>query len=255
MASVSDHGFILLVGTETLQVEDTGSTKFWRRKAAAKRDDFAANDLVTVRIKTNVDPPELREIADRDSWKWVDNIRKQPVSGTIDKLDSKYLTLKFADGSTFSYRATDKSKVTIKDRPECKLADLPVGMKVFAKGRTLATLDTWLAEITDVPIAAKETKTKGTKTGVKSAGKKPAALPATGKLSGLILSHLSQYKMFDIVSNAIVYHITYTSTTKFTLDGKPSQAASLNRDQKAEISYSRDKFGRIIASKVELIGP
>lgn len=245
----------MLVGSETLQVEDTGSTRFWKKKAVADRKDFGENDLVTVRIKTNVDPPEVREIADRDSWNWIDNIRKQPVAGTIEKIDSKYLTLKLSDGSSFAYRATEKSKVTMRDKPDCKLTDLQVGQKVYAKGRTLASLETWLAEITDTPIAAKPAKATTSKGAAKTTTKKPKALPASGKLEGMVLSHLVQYKMFDIVRDASTFHVTYTTTTKWTLDGKPAAVSSMNRDQKAQISYARDKFGRIIASKVELFSP
>ena len=239
-----------MVGTDTLQVEDTGSTRFWRRKATGERTDFKAEDLVTVRIKTNVDPPEIREMADRETWKWIDSCRKQPMAGTLQKVDAKYVTIKFADGSSFDYRATDKSKVTFKDHPDWKLSDLQVGLNVYVKGRTLATLDTWLAEITDVPIAGKPTKAMDTKTKSRKATSK--ALPASGKLEGMVLSHLPQYKMFDIVQNAATFHITYTATTKVILDGKAATIAALNRDQKTLITYSRDKFGRIIASKVEL---
>ncbi len=249
IAEVTERGFVLQVGTDSISVEDSGSTKFWKGKAAVKRGAFAVSDLVTARIKTSTDTPELREIADRESWKWLDNVRKQPVVGTIEKVDPKYLTLKLEDGTSFSYRATEKSKVEMKGRPDMKLTDLEVGQKVYAKGRTLATLDTWLALITDTPLAPKAVK--GKSSGGKR-GSKAKVLPAHGSIDGLVLGHTAQFHMFDIAHDAATLHITYTSTTKFILDGIAVKAVAIQPNQKTIVFYSRDKFGRIVASRVEL---
>jgi hypothetical protein len=249
IAGVTERGFILQIGSDNLTVEDTSQTKFWSGRAQVKRDSFKEGDLVTARIKTNCDPPELRELADRDSWKWLDNVRKQPQMGTVQKVDDKYLTLRLADGGMFAYRATDKSKVSLTGKPDAKVTDLEVGQKVYAKGRTLATLDTWLAEVTDVPIPMKPVKEKG------SRKSRPKPVPASGKLDGLVLSHLPRYKMLDMAHEFLTLHITYTEHTKFYLDGKAVKPIAIQPQQKVVISYSRDKFGRILASKVELFTP
>lgn len=246
IAAVTERGFILQVGTDNLTVEDSSSTKFWREKHVVKRDAFKASDLITARIKTNVDPPELRELADRQTWQWLDRIRKEPQSGTIEKIDDKYLVLRLADGSTFTYRATDKTKVDVKAKPGAKVVDLEVGEKVFAKGRTLATLDTWLAEVTDTPPAAKPEK------GSKKRKAKPVMLPSSGKLDGLVLAHLAPYRMFDMIHQVATLHITYNDRTKFYLDGRPTKSSAIQPQQKVLITYTRDKYGRIVASKVEL---
>src|SRR5947209_7958265 len=47
IAQISARGFILQVGSDSISVDDTGSTRFWRAKAAAKRDAFKEGDLVT----------------------------------------------------------------------------------------------------------------------------------------------------------------------------------------------------------------
>lgn len=246
IAETTARGFILQVGSESLTLEDTPSTKFWRDKNSVERTAFNPGDLVTVRVKTNTDPPELREMADRATWKWVDACRKEPQAGQIVKVDDKYLTIRLADGSTFAYRATDKSKVSITGMPNASVTDLQVGQRVYVKGRTLATLDTWLAEVTDVPIPAKPTKeSKGRKT-------KAQPLPAHGKIEGMVLARLPQYRMFDMIDNALTLHITYRDSTKFYLDGRAVGPAAIQPQQKVVVSYSRDKYGRLVASKVEL---
>lgn len=164
----------------------------------------------------------------------------------MEKVDDKYITLRLADGTTFAYRATEKSQIKLKGKPDARAADLEPGMKVHAKGRTLATLDTWLVELSDTPFPTKATAEKP------KPSAKPAALAASGRLEGSIVAHLAQYKMFDIDRDQTKLHITYTEATKFFLDGNAVKAASIQPRQRVAVTYTRDKYGRILASKVEL---
>jgi len=81
---------------------------------------------------------------------------------------------------------------------------------------------------------------------------KAKPLPATGKIEGTILAHTQTLKMFDGQVGITVLHFSYDLETKFCLDGKPAHAEDIRRNMQCVVHYHRDKFGRIIASKVEL---
>ncbi len=246
IADISEKGFVITVGTQPLAVEQGFETRFWSGKAIVKRDVFKVGDRVFARVKTDADPPQLRELADKATWDWLDRIRKEPQQGTIEKVDDKGVTLKFADGSVFVYRATAKSQVSLKDKAGATTTDLVVGQHVWAKGRTLPTLDTWLVTVTDSPLEVKPKKETHKR------GEKTKALPTSGKLTGTIIALIKPLKMFDVLVGIATLHISYDIETKFTLDGKPANAEVMRRNMEFVAIYRRDKFGRIFASKVEL---
>jgi len=241
---VDERGFVLQVGTQPLAVEDSYQTRFWKAKTPAKRDAFGPGDAVWVRVKTDADPPQLREMADRPTAVWLDGIRKGTTKGVVVKLDAKFLTLKLEDGSTFDYRATDSTKVSLQGKAAA-LADVKEGTTVFAKGRLLPTLDTFLVELSDAapaPAAVKEKKSKAVKL---------APLQGSGSLEGQIVKLHPEISMFDLETDRML-HITVTPATKFSVDGSPANKDALRVRLRAKISYKRDKAGRIIASKVDL---
>ena len=246
IAKIDDRGMVLQVGSQPLAVEDNYQTRFWLNKASAKRESFHAGDAVFVRIKTDVDPPQLREMADRATWTWLDSIRKGAKRGTIEKRDPKSLTIKFDDGSTFAYRCTDKTVVQLKSKPGAVLSDLEAGMMVYAKGRLLPSLDTFLSEVSDSLIESKS------EAGMKSKKVKMTPLPTEGSIEGRIVQVNGELSMIDVQSDRLL-HVTFTSSTKFTLDGQTVTKAELRIQMNARVAYRRDKAGRIIASSVGLL--
>ncbi|MEQ1821409.1 MAG: DUF5666 domain-containing protein [Fimbriimonadaceae bacterium] len=246
--SSSEGGYVLQVGTQPLAVEDNYQTRFYRNKEAAKRDGFKAGDTVVCRIKTDADPPQLREMADKATWQWLDDIRKKPQKGQITKIDSKFVTIKLDIGGSHSYRATEKSDVLIGGKPGT-LADLRADMVVYIKGRTLPTLDTFADVISNqaIVIAKKETAT----TTGKQKTKKMDPIEPEGVLTGTVTAVHGEISMFDVQADRVL-HITYNSSTKFSLDGSNASASALAVGLGARVTYKRDKSGRIIASRVDL---
>jgi hypothetical protein len=250
---VTDRGFILMVGTELLAVEDTPETRWWLKGAQADRKGFAKDAQVHVRIKTDADPPILREMADAGTWKWLEETRKEFRKGVIDKVDAKFLHVKFADGSSFSYRLTEKSPLKLANKAAATISDLSPGLTIWVKGRLLPTLDTWAAEVRDTPPAepAAKKNTKGSSAApTKQIASKP--IPTSGKLETIVQGHYPQLKMFDVIFDNRTLHITYNADTKWTYSGKAGRPEQLTKNLEAVITYRRDKSGRIIASKVEL---
>lgn len=247
VVKVQERGFIFQVGTQPLAVEDSYETRFWRDKKPVKREAFLAGDPVAVRIKTDADPPQLREMADKATQTWLEAIRRDFKKGSIEKVDPKFVTIKFDDGSSFAYRATDKSKVTLKGK-SAALSGLDEGMIVYAKGRLLPTLDTFLVEITDVAPPAPVAKSKSPEKGPKA---KLTPLKPDGLLEGTVSRHHPEISMFDIEADRML-HITYSASTKFTLDGQSVGKDAIRPRLRARIAYKRDKAGRILASRVDL---
>jgi len=247
---VTERGFILQVGTEPLGVEDSVATRLWKGCVPVKRDAFAKGEAVFARIKPETDPPTLREMADLATWKWLDRVRREPQKAVIDKIDSKYMTVRLEDGRTFAFRATDKSQVKLKNEPNATLGSLKAGMQVYVKGRLLPTLDTWLALVSDAPI---ESTTKSASS--KAAPKKLEPLPSSGKIEGTVLALLDTLRMFDVLMGSRALHITYNLETKFFYEGRPAKFDAVKRDRRVLVHYKRDKAGRLVASKVELFPP
>ncbi len=234
----------LQVGTEKLVVEDTSSTKFWFGRAAKSREALASGLDVMVRIKSDANPPQLREIADRPTWAWLDRVRKEPQEGQILKADGKSLILQLGDGSAFTYRFTEKTKIDFVKGDPSQSSALKAGTRVFVKGRLLSNLDTWAAEIKDVPYPAKATASKGKA--------KPTKLAASGSFECTILGLMDPIDMLDVLVNLQTFHLTVNLDTQWRMAGKKVGPEALRRGQTAKITYKRDKFGRIVATRVDL---
>ncbi len=244
---VTERGFVLLVGTEPLGVEDGIATKYWKDGAAAKRPAFGKGDSIHARIKTDSDPPLLREMADPATAKWLESIRRDPTKAVLEKIDAKYLHVKLQDGKSFSFRATDKTAVKLKGRANPTLMDLQLGQTVYVKGRLLPTLDTWLVTVSDEPIPAASSASK-----TKASAPKLSPLPPSGSLAGTVLEVFQNIKMFDLRMERRTVHVTYTNETRFFYQGAPVSAEKIKVNLRCSVEYRRDKSGRLIASKVEM---
>jgi len=243
---ITARGFVLSVGTESMTVEDASSTKFWLSKASAKREAFKADQSVMVRIKTDANVPALREMADLTSWTWLERVRSQFIGGSLVKHDGKTLSVKFDDGSTFAYRATDKSKIRLTDG-ESKFSTLKEGQRIYVKGRLLSNLDTWLAEIVDRAPAQAPAKTSRSKT----ASKAPP-LPKTGTFECTALGYNLGLQMLDVLHGIETIHITINRDTRWYVnDRKVATPESVVKGAGLKIAFKRDRYGRIVATRID----
>lgn len=247
---VTERGFVLKVGTEPLAVEDSSETRVWRAHVRSARSEFKRDEIVGVRIKTDLDPPVLREMADVATWRWLNQLRKEPVRATVERVDSKVMRVRLEDGKPFEFRISEKTNITIGGK-ECGISDLAPGLSVYVKGRLLPTLDTWLEKVSDVPIPGKAATAKPT-----SKPKPLPPLPASGSFTGSIEGVLANLRMFDVkATDGRVLHVTYSAGTLFQLDNEASKPDRLTKGMTCVVHYKRDKTGRILASKVDLFRP
>ena len=253
---ITERGFVLQVGTEPLAVDDEHDTRFWKGKSAVKREAISIGDSVFARIKVDNDPPVLREIADKETWRWLDKIRTEPQQGIVEKIDSKTLTAKFPDGTSFVYRATDKTKVQVKAVSDPGLTDLKAGQTVYLRGRTLSNLDTWLALVSDTPLPMPKgasSRKSSSEDGEKAKVPRGPTIPTSGSLTGYTLALLGKLSMFDVIADpSKALHISYNDATQFFYEGKRCRPDVIIRGLRFKLLYRRDRFGRILATKVEL---
>jgi hypothetical protein len=244
------EGWILRVGTDAVPVSADKRTRYWCRRAAADATAFKAGDTIVARIVPDDTPASLRELADKASWSWLEGIRKGVRDGTVKAFDGKHLTLTFSDGTEMGYRATEKSKITIDGKP-ATLGDLKSGTRLWAKGRTLPTLDVWLVAASDRAIIDPPKKSTSKKSAAQ-ASEKPRKIPASGQLKGEIAVHYQGMAMFDLIVDGWKLHVSFFSSTSFTFGGTKCGPEELVPGRDATVTYKKDQYGRIIAAKVAI---
>jgi len=243
IVEITDRGFIFSIDGKTVAADDNPQTHYWADRDRALRDRFKAGDSVGVRIKTDVSPAELRELADAASWRWLNNLRKEAVGGVVVKADTKWLTLKLDDGSSFTYKLTAKSSAQIAGAAT-PVSSLAPGAHVFVKGRLTSTLETSAAMVTDIRPEP-ERKTSRSKTSA-------LRLAATGQIRGSVETVRASLRMIDVKVQDHLLHVTYSKDTTFAQNGNRIGAMDIQKGWEALVTYRRDGYGRLIASKVEL---
>lgn len=137
-------------GTELSAVVDAKS-RFWRKRQAAVPADFKAGEELTVNVKSNEKGVQLREVSDSESTRWLGFIRKGVMMGTLTGGDKTGIFVKFADGSRFHYRMTDKAQIFL-GKEKATTSGLRQGMVVFIKSRLTSTLDSSVQTLSDTPL-------------------------------------------------------------------------------------------------------
>jgi hypothetical protein len=249
IAEINERGFVLTVGTEAIPAQDESTTHFWKDGKPTDRSSFAVGDSVTVRLKTDATPTLVRELADNATSDWLEKIRKGVVSGTIAKVDPRYVTVKVDGGGQFAYRYSAKSKLHISGASS--ISELKEGEHVYIRGRLLPSLDTWITELSDQAIKVETKATKTTKA-TSEERVKPLKINSSGTLKGTIDILKPPFQIIDVIIEGRLLHITYNSKTVFKLDGQKADASACERGLNIEFTYRRDQFGRLILSKVEV---
>ncbi|MGV3618062.1 MAG: hypothetical protein ACO1SV_22275 [Fimbriimonas sp.] len=238
---VNDSGWLLKVGSETIPVVDSPTTRYWRKHAPGERDDFKVGDAVGIRIRNDVSPALMREVADAATWKWLHKVRTEIMACTLVRVDSEGVTVLFGDGKTFTYRPTVKTRCSLQGQP-VNVVELDPGKRLYVRGRLQSNLETWLVAISDNPKLPTKADEKP----------KPLQLPPFGILRGSMERHLPNHRIFDIRYEDRILHITYGPRTVFVLEGKKTLPTQMRNGQEVRIAYKRDGFGRLVATKVEL---
>lgn len=244
---VTERGYILKSGTETIPVEDDQKTKFWIAKNPGTRESFKVGDAITVKIKTDASPALVREMSDPATAKWLEHLRRDDVPAVILKVDLKRILVSFDDKSTFSYAHSAKTKVEINGGPS-SVSELKEGTKVYVKAQLMPSLDTRATLIADKLTVASKT----TKGGTKVAAKRSLKLPEVGFITGVVTAIQEPLSIFDIETSGNFLHITCNSQSRIMIVGSPAllKMNALRTGETVDVNFRRDKYGRIVAAKV-----
>lgn len=249
IAEVGEHTFVLLIDGKAVPVDDDPETRYWIAKERGLRSALKVGDSVGVRVKTDVSPAQLREMADLPSWSWLNRIRKETVGGEVVRADAKWLTLRFADGSQYSYRVTPKAQFDVAKKA-IPIGELTIGQRLYVKGRLSANLETYVVTATDVPPPP-EPPSKSAK---KDDRKTPLKLAASGTLKGEVDFVSGTFGLLDIRVQDRVLHITVLSQALVTRNGVKVALSAIQKGDMASIAYRRDSYGRLLTSKVAVRG-
>lgn len=254
-----DDGATLEVDNRRVEVAITKSSRFWWQFQPAARSRIPVGEGVVVRVKTAGGKTELKELADPGTASWLEAIRRTTLPGRVSSVSPTSVTVEFAERRAFTFRASEKSSISLGGK-KLSLLEVPVGTTVYTKGRLLPSYDTWLVSLSDTPPAAPApAKSTGGKTSTGSKGRPsaPANSPppvssGQGKAKGIVALMLPAHNMFDLKIDGRFYHISLTPTTQFTVAGRKADASALELDMEVEVTYRRDRFGRIVALKVAI---
>lgn len=246
--NVTGKQFELSTSKGRISALTDSKTRFWFGRQSVDMEKFPVGINFSARIKVSDDSATVKEIADTATAAWLTNIRKVPQLGTVVITNLKGITVKFADNTTFTYRATEKSQVIVGGK-EASLDSIQPGQTLYFHARLLSNYDTWLKLASDAPPAIKPEATRTTTKSAK-ASQERAPMASSGEIEGTIVFFYPKTPIFDIVVDGQRYHVNYTANTQFVVDGKKAGANVLDLDLVVRIKYRRDRFGRIMASKI-----
>ena len=246
--NVSGKQFELSTSKGRMSALTDSKTRFWFGRQSVEMEKFPVGITISARIKVADDSATVKEIADTATAAWLTNIRKTPQLGTVLSTNLKGITVKFADNTTFTYRATEKSQVILQGK-ETSLESVQPGQTLYFHARLLSNYDTWLKLASDAPPTIKPETTRSSSKSA-TVGQDRSPMPSSGEIEGTIVFFYPKAPIFDIVVDGQRYHVNYTANTQFMVDGKKAGPNVLDLDLVVRIKYRRDRFGRIMASKI-----
>lgn len=126
-----------------------------RNRSAAKLEDLTAGLEVNVRYrKTEAEPYVLYDLVDAGSWKWLQRMRREVVSGRVQKTTSQGIILEDdKEQGQLSYRVTDKTRWEFADGTS-GIKALKTGQKVWVAPRLLPNGTTMATGVADTELGA-----------------------------------------------------------------------------------------------------
>ncbi|MDX2066182.1 MAG: hypothetical protein SFX74_10605 [Fimbriimonadaceae bacterium] len=249
-------------GTLTLQTSQgpvpirvTEKSQIWMHRKRATLPEVVAGIRGNVRATVDDQGVTLKEFADEATAAWLQAIRRVPQRGRIVSRGVRGITVEFEDRSTFQYRVTEKSKVTV-GGADSSLDQLADGTVLTFHGRLLSNSETWLRLVTDVMPEPKPTpgssssrsrSVRDTRDAV------PPRLPANGEVEGVVTFIVPRGNLFDVEVDGARYHITVVPATQFMQDGRRVSPGLMELDLLVKVRYRQDRFGKLIASRVTIL--
>ena len=165
-------GILVAIDTkeETITIKDrlgktsaytlTDKTRFLKAKREAEVTAFKPGDAIVVHTRKarDSDEPLASEVADKESWTWIDGIRHNLTEAVITAMDEDGLTVAIGTAKIPLTFATSDKTMWAKNGKEATSTDFKVGEKVCILPRALPSGTIMARAITDTPAAAEQMK-------------------------------------------------------------------------------------------------
>ena len=212
--------------------------RLWMNKQPVDAEAFRQMEgkQVMARVSVGVQVrPVVREMADPDTWKWLEKVRRGVVKGVLLGVENNYLIVELPDKTRFAYRFTPKTRFERDGKP-ATVEDFAVGETLYLAPRLLSNLDVMLLSVSNTEKDAHIGRER--------------ALPS---IQGTIQSIDRQKKTLRILTKAgDLREIRYDENTEFTFKGKAVKVEQIKPPARATIHRTRDADGNDYARKVTI---
>ncbi|MCX7925794.1 MAG: hypothetical protein N2554_08305 [Fimbriimonadales bacterium] len=212
--------------------------RLWINKQPAETEQFRQMEGKQVMVRVSVGTqvrPVVREMADPDTWKWLDKVRRGVVKGTLVGVEDNHLVMELPDKTRFAYRFTPKTRFE-RDGKSATIEDFAVGETLYLAPRLLANLDVMLLSVSNTEKDANIGRER--------------ALPS---IQGTIQSIDRQKKTLKVLTRAgDLREIRYDEKTEFTFKGKAVKVEQIKPPARATVHRTRDEQGNDYARKVTI---
>ena len=154
----------------TIQIKDklgkttdyalTEKTRFLKGKQEAEASAFKPGETVVVHIRKARDggDPQAMEVADKASWTWLDDVKRNTTEAVITSLEDEELAVAVgAEKIPLAYKVSDKTTWSRNGKP-ASAADFKAGDKVNIVPRSLPSGAIMARAVSDTPQAAAQLK-------------------------------------------------------------------------------------------------
>jgi hypothetical protein len=118
--------------------------RLWLNQQPVSVEQFSMMVGKSVMVRLSVGTavrPIVREMADPDTWKWLDKVRRGVVQGKWVGFEDDYLILELADKSRFAYKLAPSTRI-VRDGKPASLEAFAPGETLYIAPRLLSNLDT-----------------------------------------------------------------------------------------------------------------
>ena len=154
----------------TIQIKDklgktadyalTEKTRFLKGKREAEASAFKPGEAVVVHIRKARDggDPQATEVADRASWAWLEDVKRNMTEGVITSLEDEELAVAVgAEKIPIAYKVSEKTTWSRNGKP-ASAADFKAGDKIVVVPRSLPSGAIMARAVSDTPQAAAQLK-------------------------------------------------------------------------------------------------
>jgi hypothetical protein len=125
--------------------------RLWLNQQPVSVEQFSTMVGKSVMVRLSVGTavrPIVREMADPDTWKWLEKVRRGVVQGKWVGFEDDYLILELADKSRFAYKLAPSTRI-VRDGKPASLEDFAPGETLYIAPRLLSNLDTMALAISN----------------------------------------------------------------------------------------------------------